>query len=98
MTDPGRNLPLFIIGGSCHKYHRGDKTFVAAIDVFCRDKHVFVETNMILVAAPANDIYEGLVMLLKILREEPSRCIKTSPMLPKVLRKETSRYSRTSPM
>ena len=24
-------------------------------DVFCRDKHVFVATRMILVAAPAND-------------------------------------------
>ena len=29
--------------------------FVAAKDVFCRDKHVFVATKMILVGAPAND-------------------------------------------
>ena len=32
-------------------------TFVATKDVFCRDKHVFVATKMILVAAPANDIF-----------------------------------------
>ena len=86
-----------------------DKSFVTTNIILSRQAYFFsrqktcfvksfVATKMILVAAPANDICEGLVMLLKVLREEPSRCIKTSPMLPKVLREETSRYSRTSPM
>ena len=35
----------------CH-----DKRFVATKDVFRSDKHVFVATKIILVAAPANDI------------------------------------------
>ena len=33
----------------------GKHTFVATKDVFRRDKHVFVATKMIPVAAPAND-------------------------------------------
>ena len=44
------------------KFCRGKHTFVATKDVVCRNKHVFVccdktfvTTNIILVAAPAND-------------------------------------------
>ena len=33
----------------------GKNTFVETKDVFRRDKHVFVATKMVLVAAPAND-------------------------------------------
>ena len=41
---------------SRQKYAYGRKhTFVATKDAFCRDKHVFVATESILVAAPADD-------------------------------------------
>ena len=53
---------LTIVGGSCHKYHFCcDKSFVATNTSLSRQNttkvqtRVFVETKMILVAAPAND-------------------------------------------
>ena len=49
------------------KFCRDKHTFVATKDVFCHEKHVFVMTKhifvaaeMILVAAPANDVWVAL--------------------------------------
>ena len=55
------------------KYGCRDKTFVATN--ICRDKHVFVATKMMLVAAPASDIPVVVVVVVCQLVVVPLTCM-----------------------
>ena len=50
------------IAFSRQNFCQNKHTFVATKDELCRDKHVFVATKMTLVATPANDILQAVLL------------------------------------